>query len=137
MSYTLSDALQMAVFQALSQDAELISLVSGAVFDALPAGVVPQLYVTLGPERVRDRSDVLAHAALHEFAVSVISDEPGFLSAKRAASRISEVLAGGNLSLNRGRMVRMDFYKANARQRADQREVEIWFRAFLEDVATA
>lgn len=137
MSYVLSDTLQAAVYEALSGDAALMALVNDAVFDALPPGEVPPLYVALGAERVRDRSDYETPAALHEFAVTIRSDEPGYQGAKRAAARISEILDGADLSLNRGRLVRMDFYKANARQRAERREVEVWFRAFVEDVATA
>ena len=135
MSYVLTGVLQSAVYTALSTDATLMALVDGAVFDALPPGQVPQLYVTLGAERVRDRSDYDTDAAMHEFAVTVMSDEPGYLGAKEAAARISEVLDGADLSLSRGRLIRLDFYKATARQRANRREVEIWFRAFVEDVA--
>lgn len=133
MSYTLSDVLQTAVFGALSQDAELTALVNGAIYDALPSGGIPQLYITLGTERVRDRSDYETRAALHEFAIIVVSDAPGFLTAKQAATRVSEILDNGDLSLSRGRLVRLDFHKANARLRDNRREVEIWFRAFVED----
>lgn len=136
MSYTLSDVLQTAIFEALSQDGELVGLVGGAIYDALPPGAVPQLYVTLGAERVYDRSDIQLRAALHEFAVTVISDEPGYLNAKRAATRISEILDDVDLTLARGRLVRLDFHKANARQRNERREVEIWFRAFVENTET-
>ena len=137
MSYVLTGVLQSAVYAALSSDTALMALVDGAVFDALPPGRVPQLYVTLGAERVRDRSDYDTDAAMHEFAVTVMSDAPGYLSAKEAAARISEVLDGADLNLSRGRLIRLDFYKATARQRANRREVEIWFRAFVEDAATA
>lgn len=135
MSYVLSGVLQTAVYTALSNDAALSDLVGGAIYDALPAGRVPDIYVLLGQERVRDRSDYQVHAAMHEFAVTVMSDAPGYLSAKEAAARISELLDGADLTLSRGRLIRLDFYKANARQRANRREVEIWFRAFVEDVA--
>ena len=137
MSYGLTDALQTAVYGALTGDAELMALVDGAIYDALPPGPVPQLYVALGAERVRDRSDFETQAAMHEFSVTVLSDEPGFLSAKAAAARISDVLDGADLTLSRGRLIRLDFYKANARLRANRREVETWFRAFVEDAATA
>ncbi|MEM9318318.1 MAG: DUF3168 domain-containing protein [Pseudomonadota bacterium] len=137
MSYVLSGALQTAVYTALSEDTVLEAMVNGAIYDALPAGQVDQLYVTLGPERVRDRSDSTARSALHEFAITVVSDEAGFLSAKEVAKRISELLVGADLSLSRGRLVRLDFYKAHARKRANKREVETWFRAFVEDEATA
>lgn len=135
MSYVLSGALQTAVYGALAGDAALINLVGDAIYDALPSGNVPQLCVMLGAERVRDRSDYETQAALHEFAVTVRSDAPGYLSAKAAAARVCEILDGADLALSRGRLIRLDFYKANARQRADRREVETWFRAFVEDEA--
>lgn len=135
MSYLLSGALQTAVYQALTADATLMGLVGGAVYDALPAGAVPELYVMLGAERVRDRSDYEVQAALHEFAITILSDEAGYLGAKEAAARVSEVLNRAQLTLTRGRLVQLDFYKANARQRANRREVELWFRAVVEDAA--
>ncbi|MEM1273871.1 MAG: DUF3168 domain-containing protein [Pseudomonadota bacterium] len=134
MSYVLSDALQTAVYETLTADATLMSLVDGAIYDALPTGQVPELYVNFGAERVRDRSDASVRAALHEFAVTVISDTPGYLSAKKAAGRIAEILDDSKPDLSRGRVVRMDFFKATARVRGKRREVEIWFRAFVEDV---
>lgn len=137
MSYVMSDALQTAVFGALTGDAALMALVDGAIYDALPSGTVPVLYVTLGNEKVRDRSDFAIRAALHEFSVVVTSDQPGFLPAKAAAARVAEILDGADLSLSRGRLVRLDFVKANARPRGRKREVETWFRAFLEDVVQA
>jgi len=57
MSYAVSAALQVAVFGALSGDAALDALVSGAIFDADPTGALPAQYVSLGAERARDRSD--------------------------------------------------------------------------------
>lgn len=135
MTYALTDALQMAVFGALDQDATLSALVGGCIHDAPPEGAIPPLYVTLGPERVRARSDQSTPAAIHDFAVSVISDQPGFLQAKMAASRISDLLDHVELPLSRGRLVRMQFYRAEAKQRRDRREIEIWFRAFVEDDA--
>ena len=45
MSYAVSGALQAAVFAALSGDAALAALVGSAIYDAVPAGTVPDLYV--------------------------------------------------------------------------------------------
>jgi len=89
MSYAVSSALQAAVFQALSGNAALTSLVGSAVFDALPAGTVPPLYVALGPERVRDASDQSGGGALHEVVISVVTDQAGFVGAKDVADRRS------------------------------------------------
>ncbi len=57
MSYGVSAALQEAVYQQLQGDAVLAGLVGTDIFDAAPAGAVPSIYVSLGPEDVRDRSD--------------------------------------------------------------------------------
>ncbi|MEL6531712.1 MAG: DUF3168 domain-containing protein [Pseudomonadota bacterium] len=135
MTYALTDALQRAVFGALDQDATLSAMVGGCIHDAPPEGALPPIYVTLGEERVRARSDQSALAAEHDFAVIVVSDQPGFLQAKTAASRISDLLDEVDLAMSRGRLVRCQFRRAQARQRRERREIEIWFRAFVEDVA--
>ena len=48
MSYAVSAALQEAVFQQLAGDVALGALVGSAIYDALPPGALPSLYVTLG-----------------------------------------------------------------------------------------
>ena len=78
MSFALSSALQAAVYTRLVGDAEIAALVGPHVFDALPAGPVPLLYVVLGAEKVRDASDQGGAGAGHDFAVSVVSDSAGF-----------------------------------------------------------
>ena len=109
------------------------------LLDAPPASAandpVPPLFVRLGPERVRDRSDGTAGGALHDFSLTVETDEAGFRAAKEVAARISDVLLGAGLSLTRGRVVTLNFLRAQARRRNSRREIEIWFRAYLEDVA--
>lgn len=137
MSYTLSDVLQVAVYGHLSGDAELGILTDNAIFDALPVGGVPQLYVTLGPETVTDKSDYEIRAALHEFAITVVTETPGFTTAKTVAARIAELLDGADLNLSAGHLVRLDFHKAKARPAGAKREVELWFRAFVEDTPPA
>jgi hypothetical protein len=78
MSYGAGLALQTAVYQALSADAALNGLGDGAIFDAMPAGDVPALFVSLGAETVRDRSDKDGGGAEHRFVVSVICEATGF-----------------------------------------------------------
>ena len=53
MSYAVSAALQEAVFQCLSANAEVQALSGGAIHDAVPSGAVPRTYVALGPEEAR------------------------------------------------------------------------------------
>lgn len=134
MSYAMTAALQTAVFTLLSGDATLDALVGGAIYDALPAGPVAPIHVSLGPERARARSDQTAGGALHDFSVSVVSDQAGFQGAKEAAARISELLDGSAPALSRGRVVSLNFYRARARRTATGREIELIFRARLDDV---
>ena len=71
--------------QKLSADAPLNAKVGGAIYDAVPSGVLPPLYVTLGPEEVKDASDGSNAGAEHEFTISVISEVSGFQSSKESA----------------------------------------------------
>jgi len=92
MTYALSTGLQAAVFLALTADAGLNALVGTAIFDAPPGGVLPAAYVLLGEEDVRDRSDVSAGGAVHDFTISVYSGADGFTSAKAIAGAVSDAL---------------------------------------------
>ena len=132
MSYGMAAALQAAVYGRLSGDLVLEGLVSGAVHDALPPGPVPPIYVSLGPERARDRSDQTGQGAVHEFSVSVVSSEAGFQTAKEAAARVSDLLSGADLTLSRGRLVALRFARARARRTGQGREIEMWFQARLD-----
>lgn len=136
MSYGMSAALQEAVFQTLQSDAALAGLVGMDIFDAAPPGVVPSLYVSLGPEDVKDRSDQTGAGALHDFTVSVVSQQAGFRTAKETAAAVSDALIGAGLSLTRGRVVYLNFLSAKADrvQDEDVRRIDLRFQARLEDV---
>ena len=135
MSYGSAAALQEAVFAALTGDAEVAALSGGAIHDALPPGPVPPLYVALGPERVRDASDGTGTGAVHLFPVTVVSEGAGFGSAKALAAAISDALDGAALSLARGRLVSLAFQRARARRVDGVREIELWFRARVDQDA--
>ena len=45
MSMLLSDVLQTAVYDRLSSDSALAAIVGTHIYDAMPAGPVPDLYV--------------------------------------------------------------------------------------------
>jgi len=135
MSYGITAALQQAVFGALSGNAAINGLVGNAIYDVLPAGPVPDLYISLGPERVRDRSDKTGNAALHDFPVTVVSDAAGFTGAKALAAAISDALVDADLTLARGRLVSLRFLRARARRVRTQREIEVWFRAHVDEDA--
>lgn len=136
MSYGVSPALQAAVYQRLAADATLAALVGSAIFDAAPPGILPSLYVALGPEVVRDRSDKTGRGAEHEFTVSVVTDAAGFSAAKAAAAAVSDALVDADLTLSRGHLVSLCFLRAQAARvgAGDQRQINLTFRARVEDV---
>ncbi|WP_417721213.1 DUF3168 domain-containing protein [Salipiger sp.] len=134
MSYAMSAALQQAVYERLTTDPVLTGLVGDAVFDAPPAGPLPELFLTLGAERVRDASDGSGHGAWHDLVVAVVTGTAGFRSAKDVAAAASDALNGADLTLSRGRLVSLRFIKAEARrERRGLRRVEMIFRARVED----
>ncbi|NVO55621.1 DUF3168 domain-containing protein [Rhodobacteraceae bacterium B1Z28] len=136
MSYGVSAALQAAVYQQLSTDGDVNTLSGGAVYDAVPAGAVPQTYVTLGPEDVREASDRSGAGAVHRFTVSVVSEAAGFGAAKTLAGAVCDALAGAALTLDRGRLVGLWFERARARRTGTGgaiRQIDLKFRARVED----
>lgn len=133
MSYAITAALQQAVYARLTGDTDVVALSNGAIYDALPPGPVPDLYVTLGPEQVRARSDKTGAGARHDFPVTVVTTAAGFAAAKTLAAAISDALARAAPALARGRIVSLNFLRARARRIEDGREIEIWFRAHVDE----
>ncbi|WP_210876921.1 DUF3168 domain-containing protein [Roseovarius autotrophicus] len=135
MSYGVAAALQVAIYERLAGNATLGALVGGAIHDAVPKGRAPDLYVTFGPEEVRERGDGSGAGAEHRVTVSVISEAAGFLAAKQAAGAVSDALDGAALGLSRGRLVALSFLRARAvRSGAGQRRrVDLTFRARIDD----
>ena len=133
MSYGVSAALQAAIFERLSSDATLAALVGGAIHDAPPAGRLPPLWVSLGAEEVRDRSDATGSGAEHRLMISVVSEATGFAQAKEAAAAIADALVGAPPTLARGRLVGLRFLRAQARQSGTGRRIDMTFRARTQD----
>jgi len=136
MSYGMAAALQSAVYQHLLADTQVGGLVGGAIYDAIPPGDLPQTYVSLGPEEVRDRSDKTNSGAMHRFTVSVVTEVTGFGVAKAVAAAIGDALVDADLPLSRGRLVGLWFERASARRsgKADRvRRIDLRFRASVED----
>ena len=133
MTYALSQSLQQAVYAALTGDAALTALVGTAIFDAPPAGSIPALYVSLGPETAVERSDRTGSGARHDF--SVITDAGGFGQAKAVAGAVSDVMAAPLAPLTRGRVVALSFLRARAKrdEAGQQRRIDLTFRALLDD----
>lgn len=135
MSYAVSAALQSAVFSVIRADADVASLVGDAVFDAIPGGTLPSLYVSLGAETVRVEDDKTGSGTAHRFVISVVTDVPGFLAAKQAAGAVCDALQGAPLALSRGHLVSLQFQRARA-QRIDKgagRRIDLTFRARIDD----
>lgn len=135
MSYGTALALQQAIYQRLTADSSLSSLVGTAIYDAVPPGLTGVTYVALGPEDVRDAADGSDHGALHEVTISVVSDAAGFTTAKQVAAAVSDALVDASLILSRGKLVSLNFHRARARrvQDADMRRIDLRFRARVED----
>lgn len=135
MSYGVSAALQSAVYQALIGNATLVGLVGPDIYDAIPSGTVPSLYVAIGPELVNDRSDKTGVGAEHVFTVSVVTDSAGFATAKQAAGAVSDALVDAQLTLTRGSLVALYFMRAKAIRvgSADERRIDLTFKALVQD----
>ncbi|GAB5436701.1 DUF3168 domain-containing protein [Falsiruegeria mediterranea] len=136
MSYGAAAALQSAVYDLLQADTAIEALVGDAIYDALPAGTLPQTYVLLGPEDVRDASDQTGQGARHRFTVTVMSEASGFASAKQLAVAIGDALRNASLTLTRGRVVGLWFERATARKTGSTgqfRQIDLRFHARVED----
>ncbi len=131
MSYAVAQALQEAVYARLVGDAALGALVGDAVYDVIPAGDVPPLYVALGAEVARDKSDATGGGAEHEFTISVVTHNAGFSTAKQAAAAVSDALVDAQMTLSRGALVGLRFYRARAARvgTSDERQINMIFRA--------
>ncbi|QEW19792.1 hypothetical protein LA6_001982 [Marinibacterium anthonyi] len=136
MSYGVAAALQKAVYETLVTDPGLTDLVGTQVFDGMPTGTVPGTYVAIGPEEVRDRSDVSGRGAVHRFTVSVISAEDGFATVKTVAAAVTDALDEADPVLERGRLVGLWFERASAKRTGQAellRQIDLRFRARVED----
>jgi len=129
----LSDALQSAIYARLSSDADLAAIVGSHVYDAMPAGPVPDAYVLIGEEVVTDASDKLAHGARHDLVISVISGSDGFLTLKQGAAAIVAALDAPGLVLSRGSVSGFWFIGATSKRTSSgPRRIDLKFRARLD-----
>ena len=128
MSYAAAAALQSAVYARLTGFAALAGV---TVVDAVAPGSGKGRFILLGPETANDRSDKTGAGAEHQFQVSIISDDTGFLSAKVIAGHVSVALVGASLSLTAGRLVSLIFVRAVARRlkEGEHRRIDLIFRA--------
>ena len=131
MSYSAAAALQSAIFTRLSG---WPSLAAVPVVDALTPGTGAGTFVLLGPETANDQSDKSGGGAEHLLQISVISDAPGFMAAKKAAGRVSDALVGTALTLATGKLVGLSFVRASAKRLnvGDSRRIDLTFRARID-----
>jgi hypothetical protein len=135
MTYAVAAALQTAVYTRLTADPALAALVGAAIYDAVPAGTLPPLYVVIGNEDVRDASDKTGSGADHALAINVLSEEAGFAGAKAAAGAVCDALLGAPMTLSRGTLVALNFTKAKALRTTtgNMRQITLIFRARVAD----
>ena len=131
MTYAISAALQTAIYERLKADTVVVSTVGEAIYDAIPAGTRPDLYVSLGNEQVRDQSDMTGSGALHELVVRVVSEHSGFSRAKIAAAAVCDALHNADLNLSRGALVALQFHRGRASRvrTGEARQIDLTFRA--------
>lgn len=128
MSYAASAALQSAVYARLVGYPALAGV---TVADAVAPGTGTGMFILLGPETASDKGDKGHAGAEHQFQVSVISDDTGFLGAKVIAAHVSDALVGASLTLSAGTVVDLSFVRATARRlkEGDSRRIDMVFRA--------
>lgn len=134
MSYQSAGALQQALYDLLTNDPTLTGLLPGGVYDAPLPGTPQGTYGVIGVEDAIDRSDITGPGAEHRVVISVVSDASGFLVAKSAAARISQILPDTQPTLSAGRVVAIWFHQARARQveGGTVRRIDLTFRVRVE-----
>ncbi|MEO0914885.1 MAG: DUF3168 domain-containing protein, partial [Pseudomonadota bacterium] len=134
------EALQVAVYSAVQSDAALTALIGDAVYDApLPghAPDLPETYVLLGEERVRDASTKTSEGAVHDLTVTVVTRAEGFRQAKAVAAAVCDVLDDADLALSVGHLVALRFLSARADRNTSRapRRITLRFQAVVEAAA--
>lgn len=140
MSYAITAALQVAVYDTLSANVALVALVEG-IYDAPPgSGGTPPVgtYITLGDEEAKDRSSGSHSGTTLDFEVNIHSDFAGFSAAKAVAAEVVNSLASADLGLTSGRVTLLRFLKSRTRRGAapETRRIALVFRAILDDSLT-
>ncbi|AEM40495.1 DUF3168 domain-containing protein [Ketogulonicigenium vulgare] len=126
---TQSLALQQALYTRLTAALDGVD-----IYDALPSGPVPALYVALGPEEVEDLSTHEGALTIHEVKISVIATGGGFGSAKTITTAITEALAAP-LTLPSFTASPAQFLRASAKGTSAsgaERRIDLFFRIRIE-----
>ncbi|MEM0977274.1 MAG: DUF3168 domain-containing protein [Pseudomonadota bacterium] len=128
-------AVQAFLYSHLTGDVVLSNLVGGAIYDAAPAGDLPEIAIIIGAEEVIDVSDAGASARLHRAEVEIIARGPGFLAAKDVAGNIRRVLEAASGPVSNGHVTRTQFRRAQSlRETADGlRRIRMRFDLFFDE----
>lgn len=95
---SVTDAVQVAMVQALRADAALAALVGDRVYDRVPTGAAHP-YVSLGPEDWPQRHGACMALLEGVVQIDVWSRDVGRREAKRIVDRIVEIFDGADLAL--------------------------------------
>ena len=137
MTYAMSESLQEAIYGTLVSDPALSALIGTAIYDAPPPGqpsLLPETYVLLGEERVKDGSTKTSDGAVHDLAISVVTRAEGFRGAKAVASAVCAALDDADLALTVGHLVALRFRSARVDRNTTRapRRILLRFQAVVE-----
>lgn len=129
--------MQRAVYQLLSEDAALSSIVTG-IYDHVPAAAVFP-YVTIGDISSRDWSTKTSSGSQLLFAIHIYSAEGGRKQAAGVMTRVHELLHHGGLTLTGHALVAIRFELGDIERESEGRVYHgrIRFRAYTEELALA
>ncbi len=129
--------MQQAVYQLLSEDAALSSLVTG-IYDHVPAGAAFP-YVTMGDISSRDWSTKTSSGSQLLSAIHVYSVKGGRKQAAGIMKRVHELLHQGGLALTGHVLVAIRFEFGDIERESEGRVYHgrIRFRAYTEALAPA
>jgi hypothetical protein len=136
VSYAASAALQKAIFghlQAANRPSDWDEI---PIVDALDQGLVPDTYISIGPETVRQASTKTSRGAEHRITIAVTSASGGFYRLKEIAGWVCEHLDGTRPNLPIGTLCALEFLRAQARRgpTGAARSIDLSFRAIIHDI---
>ncbi len=108
-----------------------------AIFDAMPVTAPSGIYVSLGPEEVRDASDSTARGSRHDFVISVMAGSDsgaGFGAVKAAAVAVADALRRADWCCRADSWRVCGSLRATARRvkSGAARQVDLTFRARID-----
>lgn len=136
MSYAAAAALQRALFARLTESGIPAAMAGIPVVDAQTGGALPDTYIALGPEKVRDASTKTSRGADHRVTITVTSATGGFQQVKQIAGGVCEQLESVMPPLETGQLCALDFVRAQATRGPSgaTRRIDLTFRAIIDDI---